>query len=335
MTARRRQRARNSQAGFTLIELMISLVLFSFAIAGILSIAVTMVTGFREQRLSIHTEAASRMSIEFIADAVRGAAPGVKNEAQIQHVSICNAGVGVTGGFLLVNSAGMPDALTIVYPAGSIVTSLRGTYTTGTTNISVTDASQLSVGDTLLISNMDQGHLATITSVNTTSGAITLASQTCTLTLAMPAGGYGPGSLVIRAERVTFYVADDTTVTPSVPTLWMDPDAEGPLTGEPLAEGIEDFQVALAVDANGNGTIDTTANGINDEWFHDVPGETLPAGVVRGVRIWMVARATSGILKGSYTRPSIADRIGATAPDTFRRRVVTSTVEIRNNELSP
>jgi prepilin-type N-terminal cleavage/methylation domain-containing protein len=40
---------RSAQAGFTLIELMISLVLFSFVIAGVLAVAVSMSQGFRER----------------------------------------------------------------------------------------------------------------------------------------------------------------------------------------------------------------------------------------------------------------------------------------------
>lgn len=324
-----RRRAAVSQAGFTLIELMISLVLFSFAIAGILGIAVTMVAGFREQRLAINTETAARMSIEFIADAVRGGAPGVEDGMKVQHTSICSAGVGVTGSFSLVNSTTAPDSLVVVYPSGAVLTSLRSAYATGTSSVVLADASQLAAGDTILISNTEQGHLAKITAVNPATGAVTLAPQSCTLTLGFPTGGYPPGSLVLRAERVQFFVANDTTVTPNIPTLWMDPDAEGPLAAEPLAEGIEDFQVQAAIDTNGDGTIATT------EWFHGTTGTTLPAGTVRGVRIWMIARATSGILQGSYLRPAIGDRAAATATDTFRRRVLTSTVEVRNNKLSP
>ena len=45
-----RRRGRRSQRGFTLIELMISLVLFSFAVAGVLSVAVSLANGLREHR---------------------------------------------------------------------------------------------------------------------------------------------------------------------------------------------------------------------------------------------------------------------------------------------
>src|SRR6478672_7119852 len=65
-----------ARRGFTLVELMISLVLFSIAVAGVLSVAVSMTVGFRTQRQVIAAEVAARAPIDFLADAIRGASPG-------------------------------------------------------------------------------------------------------------------------------------------------------------------------------------------------------------------------------------------------------------------
>jgi len=49
------------QRGFTLVELMVSLVIFSIAIAGILSVAVSMANNNREQRYAIAMEDNARL----------------------------------------------------------------------------------------------------------------------------------------------------------------------------------------------------------------------------------------------------------------------------------
>jgi prepilin-type N-terminal cleavage/methylation domain-containing protein len=68
---------KREERGFTLVELMIALVLFSFAIAGILSVAVSITRTFREQRRIIATEQATRAPLEFVVDVLRQASPAV------------------------------------------------------------------------------------------------------------------------------------------------------------------------------------------------------------------------------------------------------------------
>ena len=58
-TACREPRAHTGEQGFTLVELMVSLVIFSFAIAGVLAVAVSMTRAYREQRLVIASGAGS------------------------------------------------------------------------------------------------------------------------------------------------------------------------------------------------------------------------------------------------------------------------------------
>jgi prepilin-type N-terminal cleavage/methylation domain-containing protein len=68
---------RGDQRGFTLVELMVSMTLFSFVIAGILAVAGTMARGYRDQRSVIASESAARNSLDFIADAIRSGSPAV------------------------------------------------------------------------------------------------------------------------------------------------------------------------------------------------------------------------------------------------------------------
>ena len=315
-----------SERGFTLVELMMSLVLFGLVVAGLLSVAGTMAVGFRAQRSTLSTEDSARTAIELLADALRGASPGVP-VANIQHVNTC-----ATGALSVVNSSTAPDQLTAVFASGAVVTSLRTPYGAGTTGVTVADATQLAAGDTVLITDLDRGHLATIQSVNSTSGAVGLVPQSCS-SLDLPTGGYAAGSLVIRALRATFSVAE----IDGVPTLMMDRDAEGPETAEPFADGIEDLQVALGVDADNDGALAEGGAAANDdEWNFNVAGETLQAGPVRAIRVTVVARASKPVVgTPAFYRPYAEDRAGTTQPDGFRRRSTRTTIEIRNLGGSP
>jgi len=111
----------------------------------------------------------------------------------------------------------------------------------------------------------------------------------------------------------------------------MDPDADGPAPAEPLAENIEDMQVALGVDANANKGIDDPG-----EWAFS-SGIGALDGSVRAVRITLIARAPNQLqpLVATYQRPGAEDRPAAATLDTYRRRVLTSTIEVRNIGGSP
>jgi type IV pilus assembly protein PilW len=305
-----------AQAGFTLIELMISLVLFSIAIAGILSVAVTMTNSFREQRRAVQIEDNVRSSMEFMADAIRQISPAVSSG------SIKDAATCTLGSISVVNSSGGPDQIDVVYATGAVVTTSRTDYNSATwTSLTVTDASQLAVGDTLLITDGTTGVLVVTTAVDTTTGVLGLTAPGCT------PDSYVAGSYVIRARRARFYVG---TFDGVANMLLMDPDADGPLTAEPLAENIEDFQVAIGIDTDNSGGVDS------NEWEYSA-GTGALTGDIRAIRLTLVARDPAVWLgaSASFTRPAAEDHVASTSPDQYRRRVLQSTVEIRNLKGSP
>ena len=64
---------------------------------------------------------------------------------------------------------------------------------------------------------------------------------------------------------------------------------------EPLAEGIEDMQIAYGFDDNGDGVI-TDTDSTTDEWLWNAPGDTVGTHVIanlRAIRITLVAKSTS------------------------------------------
>lgn len=321
-----------AQKGFTLVELMVSLVIFSFAIAGILAVAVAMTRAFREQRRVVATENAVRAPLDFIVDALRQASPGVTT-GTITDGQDCTF---TAGAISFVDHTDQPDELTIVYASGGVVSTTHSVVDGSSTSITIPaeHVDQFAPLDYVLVSDGAQGTLVKITGVGTDTLEI---APTCAG--AFPSGGYPAGSMLIRAQRARFVIED----LDGIPTLKLYANgATSPSDAEPVAEGIEDLQVAVGVDADGDGAITgdilTYGTGTtSDEWTGNASGDVLPAGAIRAVHVVLVSRDTSP-LRGtaSFYQPAEAlNHPGSTTPDNFRRRMLNSTVEIRNLTGSP
>jgi prepilin-type N-terminal cleavage/methylation domain-containing protein len=311
---------RRSERGFTLVELMISLVMFSFAIAGILSVAVSMAQGAREQRQAVGTQDAARAAMDFLADAIRSASPAVATGA-IEDFASCKKTA-----FAVVNSTTGPDQLDLVFASGGVVTATSAAfaaYTAG--SITVVDASQIAVGDGLIVTDGTTGHLIVVSAI--TGSTLTYTPAACVPTT-FPGTGYPANSLVIRGLRARFSVGTFDGM-PNI--LLMDPDADGPATAVPLAENIGDFQVALGMDVDGNGSIGAT------EWQYSPAFVGPPIATIRAIRISVIAQTASQLMgrTAAFLRPAAEDHPAATTADNYPRRLLTSTVEVRNLGGSP
>jgi prepilin-type N-terminal cleavage/methylation domain-containing protein len=321
----------SKQRGFTLIELMISLVLFSVAVAGVLSVAVSLTQGYREQRQAMAAEASVRAPLDFLADALRQASPGVSDPSKLQDFHTCQIGA-VT----VVNSSTGPDELDLFYATGGIVTSTASAFSVASPTITVTNASQLTAGDYVIVTDFTYGMLVKIETM--AGNVLTLGTKCSTpAALVFPMSGSFPiGSVVIRAQHAHFEIQ----TVDGQPTLTMDPDSDGVADYEPLAEGIEDMQIAIGVDAlDPVGIAELGAGEDDDEWFYNVADEDGPPvnKSIRAVRVTLIAR-TSTPLFGNTTsfffRPAAEDH-AAGASDNYRRRMLRSIVEMRNIQGSP
>lgn len=318
-------RGMKTQRGFTLIELMITLVMFSFVVAGVLAVAAALTQGFREQRSAITTEEAVRVPLDFVADAIRQASPGVSDPSKIVDAKTCSTGAITVGNG---SGTGSSDTLDLVYASGGIVTSLRtDPFIVGTTtSMTVTDATQLNQGDYVLITDFANGHLYKVT--NVTGSVLTVASSSCT------AYTYSVGALIIRAQHAKFSIG---TVDGN-PALLMDPDSDGSAAAEPLAEGIEDMQIAMGIDNDGsNGISENGSAAGDDEWYYNKSGESYAgSAAIRALRITLIGRTLDQLkaATASFARPLAEDHAAGTA-DRYRRRVLRAIVEVRNVGGSP
>lgn len=177
----------------------------------------------------------------------------------------------------------------------------------------------------------------------------------------LPGSGYEGTRAGVRnfgqLTWVTFFIKLGTN---GIPNLMMWQRHLGGTSGQPqiLAEGVEDLQVAFACDTGTLGTYDLTAlNGQldegtddlgrqQDEWWNNVPADTLPAinsngfcNLPTAVRLTLVVRtlAPDDLIDTSLTSNGPTDvedhRYSSPRPlDTFRRRVLATTVYPRNNK---
>jgi hypothetical protein len=172
----------------------------------------------------------------------------------------------------------------------------------------------------------------------------TKCSNATALTMFPPGtpAGYPIGSLVVRAQHAHFEIR----TVDGQPTLTMDPDGDaanggGTADWEPLAENIEDMQIAYGVDADSANGISEVGNADNDdEWHYNYNGANEAPAVgskVRAIRVTLIARTSSalfGNVASFYRRPAAEDH-AVGAYDNYRRRVLRTIVELRNVTGSP
>jgi hypothetical protein len=281
----------------------------------------------------VGTEGAARASMEFLSDAIRGASPGIESGLIWPMDEACPDIESPKTFQATMGNSTASDSLTVTFAYGSVVVTALTAYDPAAGVITVDDVSQFAAGDFMVITDFSNAVLVRIDDV--IGSTLTYIPAACAPALATATTWVAPntlpaGSLVIRALRARFFIQD----LDGVPTLFMDPDPRVGVNNdeEPLAEGIEDLQIVLGIDsaADGLGAENGTTNG--DEWWGNLTGETIPAGAValRAVRLSLVSRALTKVTgTAAYARPALEDHNGSTT-DNYRRRVLTSIIEVRN-----
>jgi len=314
----RRPRA---QAGFTLIELMVSLTLGVIAIGLLLQTAAVTIGGLGRQREAMQLERNARAGIDFLAEAVRNAAPAVPG-GEVTDSAYCNTLVAIA----VTNHGDAPDVIELISATGGVVTSLRAALTNGASSMVVVDGRGFAPGDVAVVSDGVHGRLLPVSAVTPVGGEYQLGTHVCSA-VPLPTAGFAPGALVVRSRYARLEVLTDAS---GVPLLMVDPDGVGPAAPEVLAEGVEDLQLAVGVDVDGDGALRDTGD-TTDEWFYNAAGDAAPPPITdgrwRALRITVTARDLKR--HGETARPAAEDRPGG-AVDSFARRTLQAQVQIRN-----
>lgn len=139
------------------------------------------------------------------------------------------------------------------------------------------------------------------------------------------------GSEMLNFSSGTFALRIDDS-NPRRPVLMM---ATGVAGGDPnlyqwqpVAEHVEDMQIGMYLDTS------DPPDEIGDLWVNSRDLTTLELDRVRAVRISLVFRSASEIAGWrAGRRPALEDRPAATTTDGYLRRVMTSTVKLRNTSF--
>ena len=336
----------SAERGMTVVELMIAVVILAIVVAAAFGVAFAIMNNYREHRRNTVVERSARGAMAVLAEAVRNASPGVTN-GKIYDLVGCDL---AEHAISVTSPSDAPDSIDLIYAKGipmdndatqmrQVVTSLRAAYSDTSPSMVVEDGSLLKVDDQILVTDFTTGALVRIQSIVQAGPDwnVTLAGGTPQAMCAAPPApfNYPARATVIRAQRARFFV--DTALS----ILKMDPTGGAPDDARAVAEGVEDLQIAIGVNrVGGSGLDEIAAAGDDDDWVYNHPDDAslpdLNATPWRAIRLTVIARSTEDTsLTATSLRPGAEDRDDATTPDVFRRRVLSTIVELRNLEGSP
>jgi type IV pilus assembly protein PilW len=166
-------------------------------------------------------------------------------------------------------------------------------------------------------------------------GTLFVPNAACTLptdATCIPAAYLPPASESRELEARAYYVSSQSTLRNDVPSLrrkrFASVNAALPanaILDEEIVSGVEDMQIRLGVDTNGDSNIDQYVN----------PGGVPGNAAVVSVTVWLLVRAEDRDFgHRDETAYQYADMAAAFTPnDNYRRILVSKTIHIRNSRI--
>lgn len=289
----------NRQRGLTLVEVLIALVLGSIMSAFLLMLTRGQLLAYGMNEQIVRTQQNLRAGVSFLEATLRRACGGLQWGRVGIAVGATSAlrsclqvydGAAESGGSFTAGATGTnADAVEIITGVMPVTRTTAANVTVAGASVTVTDSRGFSVGDLVLVTDFRQGVIFRIASIAPTGtvypGGMTEATFTfdngaVPLIPGVGAGGPAPSAdlttpAVMRAESIAIYRSTATT-GPFAGALMLDPDGalgNDHSDAEPLVEVVEDFQLAVGRDQNGNGIVGPTAADPLNEWEGDATGE--------------------------------------------------------------
>jgi prepilin-type N-terminal cleavage/methylation domain-containing protein len=329
----------HSQAGFSLIELMVAVVVMGVVTAQLFIVMGNQKKVYSSNERAVDTQETARMTLDLISFDTRmggymvptwtavSSVDGGTDKPDRFCVSSMFADPGITGDpnnkMATVRERYQGAHVNAVGIAGSSVN-----VDTLNLNPLVDNVNDFATGSGIIVASKTETYCARIKQITPdpvpggTNNTITFYSSDATTYLTTTAGGY------LQAVPANVYELDKDTLELS-------------RNGMLLASQIEDFQTEFWVDGSGvaNNQDDGDAEfPVNDLEHPDPPGGGLVAqnDRIRRVRVTVLAVApledqqNSATGHLSYGRPKIANRDAATVADRLRRRSFSASIMPRN-----
>jgi len=329
------QRHARHQAGFTLVEIMIAMVLGLFLVGGVVQIFTAVRQTNRVQEDTSRMQESGRMALEILGRDIRmadfwGCANAVSNVVNnldsggTGYIDFSDGGVGGTEG-----ASGAPDTLILRggFDSGLGVEPPYGPQASAV--VQVEAGNSLQQGDIVFISDCTAGDVFQITNADPDTAGVIVHNTGATT----DPGNYNatnPGCPGANAHCLSkVYGADATLfkVQEIIYTVGTGSEGHPALfrNGQEFLDGIEDFQVLYGEDTDLPGS---GGSGVADYY---VPAN-LVADMERvvSVRIAVVARSYNDNLTNELQQNYSVLGVNRTSTDERLRQVYSSTVAIRN-----
>lgn len=335
---------RSNQQGFTLIEMMISLAISAFVLAGVFGVFIANKRSYESQNLIMDAQQNARFALDLIARDVRNAGfmLGVCNDTYGGDVDDCiDSDVlyegapyngGLSGPVSSINGgASGSDSITLaaIVPFEPPVILVEGQPADQAANFKVNDNAPIIANGLeclpVLAVNAAHDHAILFIPTNLSGGGATVVHNSggsCAGTTGYANdqgkinGELGPGSELVQFSSVRYFI----TTVDGQPCLVRSVNGAAAQT---MSRNIEDLQIAYGFD---NGGVLT--------YYNDIASSPQDLRFLRMVRITLIARTGRNDPMGlSGGRPAVEDRTAGSA-DNQHRRVYSTTVKVRNFGLS-
>lgn len=346
--------------GFTLIEILVSLAILGIVLAGIYSVYTMQHKSYIVQEQVAEMQQNERIALQMITRDIRMAGlgltcsyGGILFTEDADGNGALNDGEDIDGNGALSafgNGLGFDgsDTVAIAYyivdPRGNAGgnTYTASDFDPAAATFTVDNADGFSSGDLILISNTnprddDDCHYAAVYATAVDSGANTITHDSAKAVENQPGGiglAFKANSNKIRRAakneggRIAYFINGSYQLIRSV---------NG--NAQPLADNIEDMQIAYGIDINNNGIVVDGKFGTvpGGEWFDSPAGQDMA--LLREIRVTLVARTTrEDPAYNIGVRPVVEGHdpaccSAATTPAQaakYRRRVLQSTIKLRN-----
>lgn len=327
MTPTRREDSRahrHPEAGFSLVEVMAALVILAIAMTAVFATFTSQQKSFTVQNRVAEMQQNLRQAVEYMSRDIRLAGYGIPDNVTIPN-NIISAGVTSIRSLYAKDNTTGPDEIYVLYmfdmDANQPPTTITAAMPAPSAELNVASTTGFIDGDLVLISNGTNADLFEVTQVQIAAlklqhnpGGSARDYNNAGGHSTWPAGGYGAGATLAKARFLRYYI--DST-DPAHPTLMV--DRMGGAVPQPLADDIEDMQLAYGLDTN--------ADGIVESW---TATPTTPS-QIRQVQLQFIARTRLPEAGWAETRPALGNRAAGTTPDGYRRRTYDIVIDVRNS----
>lgn len=311
-----------SERGFTIIELLVAIFLGLLVLAAGFSVFQGSNRATTQQNMDNRMQDNARVAMDVLARNLRrtGFLVNFNSYAIGQPVDGANAKLVVT------NNVNAPDSLTVVGGTLTSLGRLSQNALQGTNTVILEDITGLQVNDVIgigltytgVVRQIDAGNRTVTLDTSVPTGVLNMFYPGIFSVGAVPSGQDPVRVRILTATQYLINAAD-----PLHPVLQQVTRGNS----EPIAEDIEDVQIAYGVDANSDRMI-TAAEWANAPAVTDID-------MIRVARITIVARTAhpDPILRGqNQTIPAIEDRAQRIVNDGYRRYILTRVVRCRSLE---